>query len=103
MAVSSEQWPPAPELTLNYYPNQAGSSYATAFSLPMTSEYVTHQQVPGLLDTLQQSFVRGHPFNLHIVPVVKYVIISRAAMNDCICSQLICRLMIRVVEFRIIP
>ncbi|XP_078027960.1 NF-kappa-B inhibitor delta isoform X1 [Epinephelus lanceolatus] len=56
MAVSFEQWPPAPESTLNYYPNHPGSSYAAAYSHPMTSEYATQQHDPGYGDTMSQTF-----------------------------------------------
>ncbi|XP_035527613.1 NF-kappa-B inhibitor delta [Morone saxatilis] len=54
MAVSFEQWPPAPESTLNYYPSHSGSSYASAYS--MASEYSTQQQVPGFGDTMSQPY-----------------------------------------------
>ncbi|KAF1387780.1 hypothetical protein PFLUV_G00083500 [Perca fluviatilis] len=56
MAVSYEQWTPAPESTLNYYPSHPGTSYAAAYSLPMTSEYGTQQQVPGFGDTMPQTY-----------------------------------------------
>nr|XP_046255854.1 NF-kappa-B inhibitor delta isoform X2 [Scatophagus argus] len=57
MAVSYEQWPPAPESTLNYYSNHPGSSYAAAYNLPMTSEYSTQQQqVPAFGDTMPQTY-----------------------------------------------
>ncbi|KAM9352991.1 NF-kappa-B inhibitor delta [Symphorus nematophorus] len=54
MAVSYESWPPAPESTLNYYPGHPGSSYAEAYSLPMTPEY-TQQQVP-VFDAMPQTY-----------------------------------------------
>ncbi|XP_037640263.1 NF-kappa-B inhibitor delta isoform X2 [Sebastes umbrosus] len=53
MAVSYEQWTPTQESTLSYYPSHPGSSYAAAYSLPMTSEYGTQQQV---FDTMPQSY-----------------------------------------------
>ncbi|KAI3360940.1 hypothetical protein L3Q82_013141 [Scortum barcoo] len=56
MAVSYEQWSPAPESTLSYYPSHPGTSYSTAYGLPMTSEYGTQQQVPGFGDTMSQTF-----------------------------------------------
>lgn len=60
MAVSYEQWNPAPESTLNYYPSHPGSGYATAYNLPVTSEYCQPQQVP-LFDTMNQTYVRELP------------------------------------------
>ncbi|XP_070768747.1 NF-kappa-B inhibitor delta [Enoplosus armatus] len=56
MAVSYEQWPPAPETTLSYYPSHPGSSYAAAYSLPMTSEYSTQQQVPVMFGDTSQTY-----------------------------------------------
>ncbi|XP_039974122.1 NF-kappa-B inhibitor delta isoform X1 [Xiphias gladius] len=56
MAVSYEQWTPAPEPTVNYYRSHPGTSYATAYSLPMTSEYGSQQQVPGFGDTMSQTY-----------------------------------------------
>ncbi|XP_034730514.1 NF-kappa-B inhibitor delta isoform X1 [Etheostoma cragini] len=56
MAVSYEQWTPAPESTLNYYPSHPGPGYAASYSLPMTSEYGTQQQVPGFGDTMPQTY-----------------------------------------------
>ena len=56
MAVSYEQWPPAPESALSYYNSHPGSSYMPAYSLPMTSEYGTQpQQVFG--DAMPQTYV----------------------------------------------
>ncbi|XP_038567674.1 NF-kappa-B inhibitor delta [Micropterus salmoides] len=52
MAVSYEQWSPAPESSLSYYPSHPGSSYAAAYNLPMTDEYGSQQQVPGFGDTM---------------------------------------------------
>ncbi|XP_018543378.1 NF-kappa-B inhibitor delta [Lates calcarifer] len=54
MAVSYEQWPPAPDPTLSYYPSHPGPSYA--YSHPMTSEYGTQQQVQGFGDTMSQTY-----------------------------------------------
>ncbi|KAM8735492.1 NF-kappa-B inhibitor delta isoform 1-T1 [Acanthopagrus schlegelii] len=55
MAVSYEQWPPAPESALSYYNSHPGSSYMPAYSLPMTSEYGTQpQQVFG--DAMPQTY-----------------------------------------------
>ncbi|XP_051261548.1 NF-kappa-B inhibitor delta isoform X2 [Dicentrarchus labrax] len=58
MAVSFEQWPPAPESTLNYYPSHSGSSYGSTYSIPLASEYSTQQQqqVPGFGDTMSQPY-----------------------------------------------
>ncbi|XP_010737439.1 NF-kappa-B inhibitor delta isoform X1 [Larimichthys crocea] len=56
MAVSYESWTPAPESTLSYYPSHPGSSYAPAYSLPMTSEYGTQQQGSGYIDTMPQTY-----------------------------------------------
>ncbi|XP_044063552.1 NF-kappa-B inhibitor delta isoform X3 [Siniperca chuatsi] len=56
MAVSYEQWTPASESTLSYYPSNPGSSYAAAYNLPMTSEYGTQQQVPGFGETMSQTY-----------------------------------------------
>ncbi|XP_056237112.1 NF-kappa-B inhibitor delta isoform X3 [Seriola aureovittata] len=55
MAVSYEQWTPAPEPTLSYYTGHPGSSYA-AYSLPVPSEYGTQQQVPVFGDALSQTY-----------------------------------------------
>ncbi|XP_068995899.1 NF-kappa-B inhibitor delta [Embiotoca jacksoni] len=55
MAVSYESWAPAPESTLSYYTNHPGPSYAAAYSLPMTSEYSTQQQLP-FEDTVSQTY-----------------------------------------------
>ncbi|KAE8288672.1 NF-kappa-B inhibitor delta I-kappa-B-delta [Larimichthys crocea] len=56
MAVSYESWTPGPESTLSYYPSHPGSSYAPAYSLPMTSEYGTQQQGSGYIDTMPQTY-----------------------------------------------
>lgn len=92
MAVSYEQWTPAPESTLSYYPSQPGSSYPAAYSLPMTSEYGTQQQVPGFGDTMSQTYVREIPslcmVNRHVVCIsylydgltfMTWILLSRSA------------------------
>ncbi|XP_070691914.1 NF-kappa-B inhibitor delta [Pempheris klunzingeri] len=56
MAVSYEQWTPAPESTLSYYLSHPGSSYGAAYSLPMASEYGTQQQGLGFVDTMSQTY-----------------------------------------------
>ncbi|XP_029308498.1 NF-kappa-B inhibitor delta isoform X2 [Cottoperca gobio] len=56
MAVSYEQWTSAPESTLSYYPSHPGPSYAAAYSLPMTTEYATHQQLSGFIETMPQTY-----------------------------------------------
>ncbi|XP_040899876.1 NF-kappa-B inhibitor delta isoform X2 [Toxotes jaculatrix] len=56
MAVSYEQWPPTSEPALSYYSSQPGPSYATAYSLPMTSEYGTSQPVSVFGDTMSQTY-----------------------------------------------
>lgn len=63
MAVSYEQWSPASEPTLSYYPSHPGPSFPTAYS-PVTSEYGTQQQVPGFVDAMSiqsQTYVREIP------------------------------------------
>ncbi|XP_069393499.1 NF-kappa-B inhibitor delta isoform X3 [Paralichthys olivaceus] len=52
MAVSFEPWTSAPEPTLGFYGNDPGPSYTPAFSLPMSSEYSTQQQLSGFADTM---------------------------------------------------
>ncbi|XP_022076587.2 NF-kappa-B inhibitor delta [Acanthochromis polyacanthus] len=56
MAVSYEQWPPAPESTLSYYSSHPGPSYATGYNLPVTPDYSTQQQVPGFVDTMTPTY-----------------------------------------------
>ncbi|XP_034410108.1 NF-kappa-B inhibitor delta isoform X2 [Cyclopterus lumpus] len=57
MAVSYEQWTPAAESAVGYYPSHPGTSYAAAYSLPMASEYGTQQQLPGYGgDTMSQTY-----------------------------------------------
>ncbi|XP_071325866.1 NF-kappa-B inhibitor delta isoform X2 [Trachinotus anak] len=55
MAVSYEHWTSAPEPTLSYYTSHPGPSYP-AYSLPMTSDYGTQQQVPVFGDTISQTY-----------------------------------------------
>ncbi|KAK5862459.1 hypothetical protein PBY51_017855 [Eleginops maclovinus] len=50
MAVSSWQMPQ--ESTHSYYPSHPGPSFAAAYSLPMTTEYATQQQLQGFIDTM---------------------------------------------------
>ncbi|XP_031709292.1 NF-kappa-B inhibitor delta [Anarrhichthys ocellatus] len=56
MAVSYEQWTPAAESAVGYYHSHPETSYAAAYSHPMTSEYGTQQQVPGYGDTMTQTY-----------------------------------------------
>ncbi|XP_054478293.1 NF-kappa-B inhibitor delta [Anoplopoma fimbria] len=56
MAVSYEQWTPAPESGAGYYPSHPETSYAAAYSLPMAPEYIIQQQVQGYAGTLSQTY-----------------------------------------------
>ncbi|XP_035496194.2 NF-kappa-B inhibitor delta isoform X1 [Scophthalmus maximus] len=56
MAVSCEQWTAAPEPTLGYYPSYPEPGYAAAYSLPVSSEYGTQQQLPVSGDTMSQTY-----------------------------------------------
>ncbi|CAJ1061669.1 NF-kappa-B inhibitor delta isoform X5 [Xyrichtys novacula] len=55
MAVSFEQWTPAPESSLNYYSSLPGSNFAATYSHPIAPEYA-QQQLQGLGDTMPQSY-----------------------------------------------
>uniref|UniRef100_UPI003AACB839 NF-kappa-B inhibitor delta n=1 Tax=Centroberyx gerrardi TaxID=166262 RepID=UPI003AACB839 len=56
MAVGYEQWPPATESTLNYYPSSQDGSYAANYSLPVGPVYSTQQQMQGFGDTMSQAY-----------------------------------------------
>ncbi|XP_068426861.1 NF-kappa-B inhibitor delta [Clinocottus analis] len=57
MAVSYEQWAPAAESAVGYYPGHPDTSYDAAYSLPMTSDYGTQQQLAGYEgDTMSQTY-----------------------------------------------
>ncbi|CAI5662658.1 NF-kappa-B inhibitor delta [Oreochromis niloticus] len=55
MAVSYEQWAPAPESTLSFYSNQPGTSFTTTYSHTMTPEY-TQQPVHPFVETMSQPY-----------------------------------------------